>query len=257
MSEGAHRAFTTGAAITGLLFGAALGGCGGTTPQPKPPTAAPVAPPALSPGGQQRPAAPPTSDRAATPGASGTAAGAGATRPPGPAPSLDSLGPISSATSDPTVVSIAGVTAPKPVEWTWIAPTMSFRNLQYTVPAPEGKGESADFIVSVFVTGDGGPIEENLTRWTRQFVDDNDRTVTPTRSLREIDGMKVNLIELTGRYMGMGAASARPETTQLGAIIEAPGANVFLRLLGSDSTVEANRAAWDRLIEGLRRVSPE
>ncbi|HMN97692.1 MAG TPA: hypothetical protein PKC43_14585 [Phycisphaerales bacterium] len=218
-----------------------LGGCGRSGPQPKPPTS-PPAPVASS-------AAPsaPSSGSGAAPGPSGSAA-------PGGVQTLESLGPVSTATSDPKVMKIAGLTAPKPVEWLWIAPTMSFRNLQYTVPAPDGRGEAADFIVSVFLPGDGGPIEDNLVRWTRQFVDENDRTVTPTRSQRTIDGMSVHLIDLEGRYMGMGAASARPGVTQLGAIIEAPSGNVYLRLLGPTETVEANRAAWERMLDGLSRI---
>ena len=64
--------------------------------------------------------------------------------------------------------------------------------------------------------------------------------------------MKASRIESAGDYMGMGAAGPRPGHMQLGAIVQAPGRNVFIKLVGPQATVESNRAAFEAMIAGMR-----
>jgi hypothetical protein len=64
--------------------------------------------------------------------------------------------------------------------------------------------------------------------------------------------MKVHLIESVGAYMGMGAAAPRPGYMQLGAIVEAPGRNVFMKIVGPQATVESNRAAFEAMLAGMK-----
>jgi ribulose 1,5-bisphosphate carboxylase large subunit-like protein len=49
----------------------------------------------------------------------------------------------------------------------------------------------------------------------------------------------------------MGAPAPRPGYAQLGAIVEAPGRNVFIRLVGPEATVDANRAAFEAMLDGM------
>lgn len=151
-------------------------------------------------------------------------------------------------------MTIAGISAPKPAHWTWQPPSMEFRNLQYAVPAADGKGEPAELIVSVFVGNDGGPFDANVKRWADQFRTDDGKSATPIRGERLGDGVKIHLIELKGKYQGMSAPVAKPNTLQLGAIAETPRGRVFIRLIGPEATVEANRAAWNAFIDGLQAV---
>lgn len=221
--------------------------------EPKPPTTSRVSPPGTTQGASGTTA----------PGASGAAAGGSTAPAPAPAASgtsssqprkaLGDLGPVSGPDSNSALIEIAGITAPKPAEWIWQQPTMQFRNLQYSVPAPDGKGEPAELIISAFVGDDGGPLEPNITRWVNQFRNADDTPVTPVRSEIEVNGMKIALIELKGKYFGMGAAASRPGTAQLAAIIQAPEARVFIRLLGVETTVEAARPAWDKLVAGVAK----
>jgi hypothetical protein len=52
--------------------------------------------------------------------------------------------------------------------------------------------------------------------------------------------------------MGMGAAAPRPGYMQLGAIVQAPGRNVFIKLVGPQATVESNRAAFEAMVAGMK-----
>ncbi len=132
---------------------------------------------------------------------------------------------------------------------------MQFRTLQYAVPGAGDSTSAAELIVSVFAGGDGGPLEGNITRWAGQFRTDDGQSATPVRSEKEIDGMKIILVELKGAYMAMGSPAPKSDSMQLAAIIQAPGRNVFIRLVGPAKTVEAQRANWTALVDGLKKTS--
>ena len=158
---------------------------------------------------------------------------------------------LSGATDDASRVEIAGLVLPKPATWTWQQPTMQFRTLQYAVPGAADSTGSAELIFSLFKAGDGGPIEGNITRWAGQFRTADGAASTPIRSERTVAGLKVTLVENRGGYVPMGAPAPRAGYAQLGAIVEAPGRNVFIRLVGPESTVDANRAAFEAMVDGM------
>jgi hypothetical protein len=151
---------------------------------------------------------------------------------------------------DATRIEVAGLVAPKPASWVWQRPSMQFRTLQYSVPQEGTSTNAAELVVSVFLEGDGGPLEGNIARWAGQFRTP-EGSATPKRSERTVNGLQVILVELAGDYMAMGAPGPKKDFMQLGAIVRAPGRNVFLRLVGPKETVEKERGAWDALIAGL------
>ena len=157
---------------------------------------------------------------------------------------------VSSSADDPQWLEVAGFRAPKPASWVWTKPSMQFRTLQYTVPGDADSTKQADLIVSVFVAGDGGPLDANIERWRGQFRKNNE-PVEAKRSSREVGPLKVQFVELEGDFMAMGAPAAKTGTLQLAAIVQAEGRNVFFRLVGPKETVEANREAFDKMIDGL------
>jgi hypothetical protein len=75
--------------------------------------------------------------------------------------------------------------------------------------------------------------------------------VEAIRSSKTVGPLKVELVELEGEFMAMGAPAPKANTLQLAAIVQAEGRNVFFRLVGPKETVEANRAAFDAMVEGL------
>jgi hypothetical protein len=183
-------------------------------------------------------------------GAGAPAGAAGAAPPEGE--SMQAGGyPVSGPEGDQTVIEVGGLRMPKPVTWVWTKPSMQFRALQYAVPANGVNAPAAELVFSVFAGGDGGPIDANLDRWANQFRE-GDAAAKSVRSEATVSGMRVLRIESVGAYMGMGAAAPRPGQMQLGAIVEAPGRNVFIKLVGPQATVESNRAAFDALLAGMK-----
>ena len=156
----------------------------------------------------------------------------------------------STSADDPTVVEVAGLRAPKPASWVWTKPSMQFRTLQYVVAGEVDSTKSADLIISVFVAGDGGPIDANILRWKGQFRQ-GDAAPEPKLADKEVGPLKVKFVELEGDYLAMGAPAAKQGFSQIGAIVQASGRNVFFRLIGPKDTVEANRADFMKMIDGL------
>ena len=187
-------------------------------------------------------------------GAQGAPGGAAAGAAPSAAAASQQAGgfKVSGPEGDQTLVEVGGLTMTKPIAWVWTAPTMNFRALQYAVPAQGVNAPAAELVFSVFPGGDGGPVTMNLDRWAGQFRGEDGAAAPSKRSESEGNGLKVSRIESTGAYMGMGQAAPRPGYMQLGAIVQAPGRNVFIKLVGPKETVESNRAAFDAMLTSMR-----
>lgn len=225
-----HHAFIAVAA-TGAAW---LAGCEQSA-QPKPPT------PIQSPSTAMAQSAP-----SATSAAS---AGGSAAAPPSGVDATTAR--LSTADSDGSRVEIAGLVLPKPPAWTWQAPTMAFRTLQYAVPA-DGSGGAAELVFSIFRKGDGGPVDQNIERWKQQFRGADGQAAPMTQREVMVSGIPVILMRFEGAYQGVGAAAPRPGMAQLGAIIQLANANVFVRLVGPAATVSASERAFDGMIEGMK-----
>jgi len=235
--------------LASLASVVALASCD-NAPAPKPPT--PPTPAAESAGQASSSAQPGAAagDAAAANAAPGLA-GPGIAAPGITAPGLDpSKWKTSGSADDPAVLEVAGLRAPKPTSWVWTKPSMQFRTLQYAVAGEGDSTKAAELIVSVFMAGDGGPLDANITRWKGQFRQ-GDAAPEPKVTDKEVGPLKVKFVELEGDYMAMGAAGAKKDFSQIGAIVQASGRNVFFRLIGPKVTVEANRADFMKMIDGL------
>lgn len=227
------RTLRTPSLIVSASFFAVLTACG-ETPAPKPPAA-------IAPSASARSAEP---SAPAAPATASTAAAVIDSK-------VDPSGwKVSTSADDPQWLEVAGFRAPKPAAWAWTKPSMQFRTLQYTVPGDGDSTKSAEMIVSVFVAGDGGPLDANIERWRGQFRKNNE-PVEAKRSSREVGPLKVEFVELEGDFMAMGAPAPKKDSLQLAAIVQAEGRNVFFRLVGPKETVEANREAFNKMIDGL------
>ena len=207
-----------------LLFGiVGIVGCGnsGEVPAPKPPAKATPAP---------KPAATSAKDSQE------------------PAPSW----PVSTATDDPRIASVGGMAFPKPATWTWQPVSMRFRTLQYQVPGKVSGDGAAELVFSLFLGGDGGPTDMNIDRWAGQFRTSDGEASTPIMGEVVGEGFTAQTVETVGSYQAMGAPAPRAGQRQLGAIVEAPGRRVFIRLVGPDSTVEAVREEFAQMLANAK-----
>jgi hypothetical protein len=149
-----------------------------------------------------------------------------------------------------------GLTWKAPPDWIEEIPSSPMRRAQYRVPGPAGPGEC---LVFYFGPGQGGDAKANAARWAGQFRQADGRPVGDGYKVREtkVGEIAVVLVEVVGTYVGgMGSGPVgpgRPKYMLLGAIAEGPDAKWFFRATGPQATLEAQRAAFDRMIRSLRR----
>jgi hypothetical protein len=129
------------------------------------------------------------------------------------------------------------------------------RAATYVAPAAARDKEPGECAVFYFGAGQGGGVDANIQRWLGQF---EDGPATPARPKQQtIGGLRVTTVEHSGTYLA-GAPMAQAKTRKpgyrlIGAIVEAPQGSVFFKFTGPVKTVEAGRAAFDKMLQSLRR----
>jgi hypothetical protein len=118
--------------------------------------------------------------------------------------------------------------------------------------------EDAECVAYYFGPGQGGSVEANILRWKGQFLGADGKVAPARTGLKTIRGFQVATIESAGVYTGMGgpmvaSQTRRPGFQLLGAIVEAPEGAVFFKFTGPSKTVEANRAAFDKMIASITK----
>jgi hypothetical protein len=125
------------------------------------------------------------------------------------------------------------------------------RAATYTVAPAAGDKDSAECGVYFFGAGQGGSVAANLERWKSQFQAADGKQAPALVATRTVKGLKVTTIDASGSYSGMGGPMATgksvPGYRLLGAIVEGPGGNIFLKFTGPARTVSANQAKFDQL----------
>jgi hypothetical protein len=145
-----------------------------------------------------------------------------------------------------------GVEWKVPARWT-SGSGSSMRVATYAVPAAKG-ADAGECAVFFFGTGQGGSIDANVERWSKQF----EGTPKPERTTATVGGLRVNRVQLAGTYLAPGgpmmqSTGTRPGTRLVGAIVEAPEGNVFFKLTGPAATVAAAAPEFDALVASLRK----
>ncbi len=132
------------------------------------------------------------------------------------------------------------------------------RAATYPVAPAAGDHEHAECVVYYFGAGQGGSVQANLARWNGQFTRADGKPATAKIQKRTVHGLAVSTIDVSGDYSGMGGPMATTRTVKphyrlLGAIIENPGGNVFLKFTGPERTIAANQQKFVELLDSFRK----
>ncbi len=152
----------------------------------------------------------------------------------------------------------AGVGWTVPARWEAQPPRM-MRVATYLIPMAEGDDEPGECAVFFFGQGQGGSIDLNLQRWRDQFETESGGTPTPAQRKSTINGLSVTTVSLAGTYLAsMGpmfqsGAVKKPGYKMLGAIVEAPEGNVFVKLTGPEKSVLGAEGEFQDLLNSLRK----
>ncbi|MFG0286357.1 MAG: hypothetical protein ACF8R7_18235 [Phycisphaerales bacterium JB039] len=142
-------------------------------------------------------------------------------------------------------MAVAGILFPVPEGWRQVAPSNQMRlaELHY--------GEGDSLCVAAFSTA-GGSVIANIERWAMQMQGPGGEPLTAQAQMRQVSGVPVHTVELTGTYLGMGQQPAQPDTTMRGAILERPTGLLFIKMTGPADAMEACAPGWETLVNGLR-----
>jgi hypothetical protein len=165
-------------------------------------------------------------------------------------------GAMPPASGSPTAAAGVAWTLPRAWEVTGARP---MRLATYRIRAIAGDPEDAECAVYFFGTGQGGTVEANLDRWTRQFTAADGQSIPPSKiETRQVGGMKISTLAVSGTYLGGGAMMTqqevkKPNFRMRAAIIEAPEGLLFFKLTGPLNTVAAAEGDFNSLLESLHR----
>ena len=189
----------------------------------------------------------------------------GCHRAPEPPGSSNQAGPSTGAASSPaaapTVPALASATPPVEITWidppglTRVPPKNAMRKASYEVPKVAGDAENGELTVFYFGPGQGGGIEQNVTRWVKQFSDIQPSDIK--RADRQANGLREHTVEISsgtfdGGMPGMGASGPKKNYALEGAIVEAPSGAYFFKMTGPAKTVAAARGAFMQLLDSVR-----
>ena len=115
----------------------------------------------------------------------------------------------------------------------------------------DAKG-TAETIFYYFGQGQGGNTQANVDRWIGSFQESKDKLNSKVEK-KKVGSREVTYVEAEGTYMsGMpgGPKTPQPGSKLLGAILESPNGNVFVRMTGPVATDKAADADFRKMIEG-------
>ncbi|HEV8416252.1 MAG TPA: hypothetical protein VGQ49_21850 [Bryobacteraceae bacterium] len=133
------------------------------------------------------------------------------------------------------------------------------RAATYPVAPVQGDHDAAECAVYFFGLGQGGSVQANIDRWEGQFKATGGKPAPTKVTKTTIHGLPVTTIDVSGEYSGMaGPAATAPVRASgyrlLGAIVEGPGGNVFIKFTGPAKTVAANQPKFQRLLDSFEKA---
>ena len=139
-----------------------------------------------------------------------------------------------------------------PAGWNSVTPSSAMRKAEIYVPGPEGTGKAGEAIITVFHfgPGQGGTVQQNVDRWFGQFDGDNDSKGAATAK-ETIGTVPVTFARARGTFQsGMPGQPTTPLEGQalLGAILESPNGDVYVKMTGPAPTVEKAEPAFVQMI---------
>lgn len=139
-----------------------------------------------------------------------------------------------------------------PAGWISAPPSSPMRKAELRVPGPEGTGAAGEALITVFHfgPGEGGTVQQNVDRWFGQFDGDTEAKGAATAQ-ETIGTVPVTFTRARGTFQS--GIPGQPTTALegqalLGAILESPNGDVYLKMTGPVPTVEKAEPAFVQMI---------
>jgi hypothetical protein len=156
--------------------------------------------------------------------------------------------------------SAAGLRWNAPAGWQKEPGARPMRVETYSVlPAPD-EHTKAECAIYYFGPKEGGSVDANIERWRGQFRAPDGGLPHANVQKWKVHGLTATTIDVSGDYSGMGGPMAQQKTIEhnyrlLGAVVEGPEGNVFIKFAGPAKTVAANQQKFDQMLESFQKAS--
>lgn len=139
-----------------------------------------------------------------------------------------------------------------PPAWKSVEPSSPMRKAELRVPGTSGGDDAGGAVVTVFHfgPGEGGGVQQNVDRWFGQFGNDREKIGAATAK-ETIGKTPVTFARARGTFQsGMPGTPATPIEGQalLGAILESPAGDVYVKMTGPAPTVDKAEPAFVQMI---------
>jgi hypothetical protein len=154
---------------------------------------------------------------------------------------------------------VAGLKWTSPDGWKSSGAT-SMRAATYPVPPVAGDREGAECAVYFFGAGQGGSIQANIDRWEGQFKAPGGKPAPAKVAKIVVHGLPATTVDVSGEYSGMAGPTATSPVLVtgyrlLGAIVEGPGGNIFIKFTGPAKTVAASQPKFQQLLDSFEKAA--
>ncbi len=148
-------------------------------------------------------------------------------------------------------VRLGGLLLTIPQGWERKAPQSSFTQAEFALP--RSSGDDADGRLTLSQAG--GSIEANIERWKSQF---SGAPGAPKQEQLDAGGLKVTLVDLAGEFNDQrgpfAPAVKRSGYRMIAAIIPVEGELHFIKAVGPQKTIEANKEKIYTFIKSVKRM---
>ena len=162
--------------------------------------------------------------------------------------------PPNPSTLQPVAFRVGPLRFDRPESWQWVKPSGAFRTAQLEKKAPDGTPLVITF--SRFSAGEGGSVQANIDRWISQFTQ---TTGTPEVISHSGPGCPFTLVRILGTMKGGvpgGPPKDLPQAMLRGAVLEAEGELVMVKLAGPASAVRSGEKDFEALIAAASGRNP-
>jgi hypothetical protein len=152
------------------------------------------------------------------------------------------------AANGPAEFKAGGLSFKRPEPFAWVEITPGMRAAEMKI---EEDGKKCEIVFFVFPSGVGGGVQANIDRWFGMFQEGKDKINAKTEKVSKNKGA-VTYAQAEGTYLsGMpgGPKTPQPGSMLLGAIIEAPESNLFIRMTGPAELVKKHQKNFRAMVE--------
>ncbi|MBL9139593.1 MAG: hypothetical protein JNK85_27235 [Verrucomicrobiales bacterium] len=153
----------------------------------------------------------------------------------------------------PSTFKVSELSFARPAAWEWVPSQSQMRKAQLKVP--NAAGEAGEIVFFHFGPANGGGTQANIERWHRQFQGTKEEIKARTEDGKAGDA-KVTYVFAEGTYMsGMpgGPQTPKPGFALVGAILEDPAGNIFVKFTGPKALVEGATADFKKMVATAKR----